>query len=330
MRRREFITMLGGAAAGWPLVAGAQQSPAGVGKVGVLIGQSEADAETRARSAVFKQRLNELGWTEGRNVVFEFRHAGGQLNRLPAMATELLDNHVDVIVAQGSVPVRAARNATRSTPIVMVSVGDAVGSGFVASLARPGGNVTGLVLEAPELGSKRLELTKEVKPSVRRIAVLWNGSNASHKLQMEELDRAAGKLSLHLQSFPADTTAELEKNVYLAVESGAEFVVTMDDALIQVNRQRIIDAATVKRIPVVGEFKLLAASGALLAYGPSQMDLWRRAANYVDRILKRTPPADLPVEQPTTFELVINQKTARVLDISVPPTLLARADEVIE
>ncbi len=295
-----------------------------------MIGQTESDPDTRARLAALKQGLEELGWRDGFNVVFDFRYAGGKFDQLPVLAAELIATNVDVILAQGSLPVEAVRTATRTVPIVMVSVGDAVGSGFVVSLARPGGNITGLVLVSPELGPKRLELVKETLPTLGRAAVLWNAGNASHKLQLKEMEAAARALGLQIQSLPAHTVDDLEEALLGATRSGAEAIITMDDALIQVRRQQIVALATEKRLPVVGEFRLLALAGALLSYGPSQTHLWRRAASYVDKIFKGARPADLPVEQPTRFELIINLKTAKALGIRISSALLARADEVIE
>ena len=332
MRRREFIILLGGAATAsmlWPLSLNAQQT-ARLQKIGVLLGVSPSDTEWLRRVASFTQALHLLGWTESRNVAFETRYAEGKLDRLPALVAELIQANVDVIVTQGSEPVQAARKATDTIPIVMAAVGDAVGAGFVASLARPGGNVTGLTLVATEQIAKRLELLREILPRVAHVAVLWNSNNPSHPLQVKEVERAASVLGIQLQSLPVADAIDLEKALQAAVQTGAEALITIDDLLIIGHRVRTLDLAMRRRLPVMGEFKPLAAAGALMSYAPDQIDMWRRAAGYVDRILKGAKPADLPVEQPTKFELVINLKTAKALGLEVPPSLLARADEVIE
>ncbi len=323
--RRNFILALGGSAAVWP--CGAQ---ARLRKVGVLVGQPESDPETRARVKAFKHGLEALGWIEGRSIAFELRYAEGRLDRLPRMAGELLGANVDLIVAQGSVPVAAVHRLTNTVPIVMVSVGDAVGSGFVASLARPGGNVTGLVAASSELGAKRLEILKEALPAVARVAVLWNGHNASHNLQWRNTQATAWPLGLELRPFPVNSGGDVDQVLLALAQGGADALLTMDDALIQTHRHRIIAVATRHRVPVVGQFRMFALAGALLSYGPSLIHMWERAASYVDRILKGIRPADLPVEQPTKFDLIVNLKTAKALGIAIPQTLLVRAEDVIE
>jgi putative ABC transport system substrate-binding protein len=298
MKRREFITLLGGAATAsmlWPPSLSAQQT-ARPRRIGVLLGVSPSDAEWLRRVASFTQALHLLGWIESRNVAFEIRYAEGKLDRLPALVAELIQANVDIVVTQGSEPVQAARKATDTIPIVMAAVGDAVGAGFVASLARPGGNVTGLTLVATEQSAKRLELLKEILPRLGRVAVLWNSNNVGVRLQVKEVERAAPVLGIQLQSLPVADAIDLEEALQAAAQAGAEALITIDDLLIIHHRARIVDLAMRRRLPVMGEFKPFAAAGALMSYAPDQIDMWRRAAGYVDKIFKGSKPADLPVE----------------------------------
>ena len=331
IRRREFITLLGGAAAaGWPLAARAQQGER-VHQIGVLQGLAPTDSEYLRRIGAFRRGLQELGWVEGRNVVLRVYHPEGRSDRVRAFAGDLVQENVDVIVTAGGEAVQAARQATSTIPIVMATVGDAVAAGIVASLARPGGNITGMTLVATEMGTKRLELLKETVPNVARAAAIWNGSNAGHKLQIAATEWAAQIFGIQLLSLPLKTSDDIEKSILAAVQVRSNALITMDDqVLVQFNRARIIDLAMQYRLPVMGEFRLLTEAGALLSYSPSPAAMWGRAATYVDKILKGAKPADLPVEQPTKFELVINLKTAKFLGLDIPPTVLARADEVIE
>jgi putative ABC transport system substrate-binding protein len=329
MRRREFITLLGGAAVAWPLAARAQQSDR-VRRIGMLLSYVASDAENQARVAAFQTTLHQLGWTEGRNVTFEFRYAEGKLDRLAVLATELVRMNVDVILTAGTEPIDAARKATSIIPIVMATVGDPVAAGFVASLARPGGNVTGLSLFATELSAKRLELLKETLPGLKRLAMILNPDNASVVLKSKEIEAAARVLGVQIQSLQIRNAEDIEKMLEPAMLANVDAVITTDDALQLINRSRIITLAKQGGIPVAAELGELARTGALISYGPSVVDLWRRAAGQVDKILKGVKPADIPVEQPTRFELIINLKTAEALGLTVPPTLLTRADEVIE
>jgi putative ABC transport system substrate-binding protein len=329
MRRREFTTLLCGAAATWPLVVRAEQSDR-LRRVGVLQGLAESDPEWPRRFGAFKQRLQELGWTEGRNVAFEFRFAGGKPERLPGLAADLVQAGVDVILTNAAQPIEAARKATSTVPIVMASVGDALGAGYVASLARPGGNVTGLTLVATDQSAKRLQLVKEIVPNLVRVAVLWNGDASGHRLQLQEMERATPALGIVLQSLPIRNANEIDASLQAAVQAKAQAIVTMDDPVVQSQRGRIVAFAMRQRLPVMSEFRPATEAGALMSYGPNQVELWRRSAAYVDKILKGANPADLPVEQPTKFELVINLKTAKALGITIPPSALAIADDVIE
>jgi putative ABC transport system substrate-binding protein len=327
--RRQFISVLGIAAATWPLAARAQQSEP-VKRIGILQGLAASDAEWPHRFDAFKEHLRELGWIEGRNVAFEFRFADAKPELLPALAAELVQTNVDVIVTNAAQPVEAARKATSTVPIVMASVGDALGAGYVVSLARPGGNITGLTLVSTDQSAKRLQLIKQISPSIVRIAVLWNGNASGHRLQIKEMEQAVPAMGIVLQSLPILNANELDAALRAAAQENAQAIVTMDDPLVQSQRVRIVEFAIGQGIPVMGEFRPVTEAGGLMSYGPNQVDMWRRAADYVDKIFKGAKPADLPVEQPTKFELVINRKTAKALGISVPQTLLVGADEVIE
>jgi putative ABC transport system substrate-binding protein len=329
MRRREFIGLIGGAAALAPLAARAQQ-PDPVRRIGILQGLAAGDAEAQRRLNAFKQRLQELGWIEGRNVAFEFRFADAKPERLPALAVELVRANVDVIITNAAQPIEAARKATSTIPIVMASVGDAVGAGYIDSLAHPGGNVTGLTLVATDQSVKRLQLIKEISPRLNRVAVLWNGNAAGHRLALKEMERTTAGLGIVLQSFPIGNAGEIASVLQAAVQASTQAIVTMDDPLVQSLRAHIVEFATRQRLPVVGEFRATVEAGGLISYGPNQIDMWRRAAVYVDKILRGAKAADLPVEQPTKFELVINLKTAKALGLTIPPGLLATADDVIE
>jgi putative ABC transport system substrate-binding protein len=327
LKRREFITLLGGAAAAWPLAARAQER---MRRIGVLMPIAKVDLEAQKRIGAFVQALQKLGWLEGKAVAFEMRYADGKPERLPALAAELVQAKVDVIVTHAAQPVEALRKATSTIPIVMATVGDALGAGYVASLARPGGNVTGLTLFATEQSAKRLQLIKEFSPSLVRVAVLWNANASGHRLQLREMEVSAPTLWIALQSLPIGNADELDASFQAAGQAEAQAVVTMDDPLIQSQRARIIAFAMGRRLPVMAEFRTITEAGGLMSYGPNQVDMWRRAASYVDKILRGIKPADLPVERPTKFELVINLKTAKALGLEVPPKLLALADEVIE
>jgi ABC-type uncharacterized transport system substrate-binding protein len=333
MNRRDFITLIGGTALTpaipWSRAVRAQQADR-VRRIGVLQGLAESDPEWPRRFGTFKQRLQGLGWTEGRSVAFEFRFADGKPERLPALAAELVQANVDVILTNAAQPIEAARKATSTVPIVMASVGDALGAGYVASLARPGGNVTGLTLVATDQSAKRLQLVKEIVPDLVRVAVFWNANASGHRLQMQEMERAAPGLGIRLQSLAIRNAGEIDAGLQAAVQANAQAIVTMDDPVVQSQRATIVAFAMRQRLPVMSEFRPATEAGALMNYGPNQVELWGRAAAYVDKILKGAKPADLPVEQPTKFELVINLKTAKAIGIEIPTSILLRADEMIE
>jgi putative tryptophan/tyrosine transport system substrate-binding protein len=328
MKRREFITLLGSAAT-WSLTARAQQSDR-MRRVGILMPLGESDLESRRRVVTFSQMLRQIGWIEGQTIIFEKRFADGDPKRLPALAAELTDANCDVIVTQSSESIDAIRSATSKIPIVMASVGDAVGAGYVASLAHPGGNITGLTLVATDQSAKRLQLVKELLPGVVRVAVLSNANGAGHRLQLKEMEPAAAKLGLKLQSLAISDVSDIDAALRTAVQANAQAIVTMEDPMIQSQRNQIAEFGLRQRIPIMGEFRPMTEAGGMISYGPSHVDMWKRAAVFVDKILNGAKPADLPVERPTKFELVVNLKTAKIMGLTVPATLLVAADEIIE
>jgi ABC-type uncharacterized transport system substrate-binding protein len=271
-----------------------------------------------------RQGLNDLGYMEGKNLVIEYRWAEGKYDRLPELAAELVRLDVSLIITHGAPGSRAAKQVTTAVPIVMAVSGDAVATGLVHSIARPGGNITGSTFFFPELNAKRLEIIKEVVPSIRRMGILLNPDNPGHVAAFEAMDGGARSLKLELHRFE-----EIANAFSVMSEKQVEAVTLIDDGMLIANAPRIADLATITKLPAIG-FKEFVESGGLMAYTVDFRDMFRRAASFVDKILKGAKPADLPVEQATKFELVINLKTAKALGITIPPTLLARADEVIE
>ncbi|HZO47381.1 MAG TPA: ABC transporter substrate-binding protein [Xanthobacteraceae bacterium] len=325
-KRREFITLLGGAAAVWPLAVSAQ-GPAKLPIIGYL-GSSTASAQSQWSSA-FLQRLRELGWIEGRTIAIEYHWAEGSSDRAAEIAAELARRKVDVIVTSGTALVMAAKQAASSIPVVFAAAGDPVGTGLVASLARPGGNITGLSIQQPDLAGKRLELLREVVPGLRRLAILGNVSGPAVVLDMREVQAAARTLGLEV------VTLEIRRGEDIApafevIKGRVQALYVVGDPLTTANRVRINTLATGAQLPTIHATREIVEAGGLMSYGPNFADLFRRAADYVDKILRGAKPADLPVEQPTKFDLVINLTTAKALGLTVPPMLLARADEVID
>ena len=282
-----------------------------------------------ARTNAFRQGLNELGYTEGKNIVIEYRYAEGKLDRLPALAKELVGLKSDVIVAAPTPSVLAAKKASATIPIVFVSVGDPVGSGLVASLARPGENITGLTVLVPELSGKRLELLKEAIPNVTRVAALWNPANPAQELVWKEMQAAAQELRLQLQSLEVRSANDFDIAFKAALRERAQALIPSPDPLINTQLKRIVEFAAKNRLPAMYGGPEVVDAGGLMSYAPNYTDQYRRAAVYVDKILKGAKPADLPVEQPTKFEFVINLKTAKQIGLTIPPNVLARADRVI-
>jgi putative ABC transport system substrate-binding protein len=326
MRRREFITLLGGATAAWPLSARAQQ-PAKLPTIGI-VGPTTASVAGKWTSALV-QRLRELGWIEGRTVLIEHRWAEGQAERVAEIATEFVRRKVDVIVTAGTSNVIVAKRLTSQIPIVFAGAGDPVGTGLVASLARPGANVTGLSNQSTDLAPKRVELLREVAPGLRRLAIMANSGAPVAMLEAREAEEAARTLGL--ESIRLDIRrAEDIGAAFETLKGRAEALQLASDQLVNSNRLQFNELALAARLPTMHTFRALVESGGLMFYGPSFEQLFRRAAELVDKILRGAKPSDIPVEQPTKFDLVINLKTAKALGLEVPPTLLARADEVIE
>jgi putative ABC transport system substrate-binding protein len=326
VRRRHFITLLGGAAA-WPLAARAQQRGK-IPRIGVLLPGPPTTFSLRTEA--FRQGLQELGYVEGKTIVIDWRAAEEKVEQLPDLAAELVRQHVDIIVTEGTPATEAAKNATQTIPIIMAAVGDAVGSGLVASLAHPGGNVTGFTIVAPDLSGKRLELLKETVPGISHIAALLNPTNRTYQRELAEMQAAATTLGLRLQPVEVSELNTLDAVFATMKRDGVQALVVLTDAIFYSERGHIVDLAAKTRLPSAFWDRQFVKDGAFMSFGPRPIDLFRRSATYVDKILKGTKPDDLPVEQPTKFELVINLKTAKALGLDVPPTLLARAEEVIE
>jgi putative ABC transport system substrate-binding protein len=329
MNRREFITLLGGAAA-WPLAARAQQ-PERVRRIGVLVASTADDPEAQARVAAFAEALSQLGWTDGRNLQIDVRWATTNADGLRRHAAELAALGPDVIVAAtGTATVAPLLQATRTVPIVFAVVIDPVGAGFVASLARPGGNATGFTIFEYGLSGKWLELLKQVAPGTTRVAVLRDPTIVSGIGQFAAIQAVAPSLGVELSPVDVRDAPEIERAVTAFVRSSNGGLIVTPNALATRHRDLIITLAARHRLPAVYAWRFFAADGGLISYGPDLFDQYRRAAGYVDRILRGEQPADLPVQTPTRYELVINLKTAKALGIDIPTTLLARADEVIE
>jgi putative ABC transport system substrate-binding protein len=322
MRRREFITLLGGAAAAWPLAARAQGPVVRMPRIGIMDDEPLWDN--------FRQGLRDLGYVENQNIAIEYRSTENKVDRLAQAARELVSLPVDVIVVSGSTAARAARQATSTIPIVLFGIGDPVRAGFAESLARPGGNMTGYSEMAPDLIGKRLQILKECVPAMARVAFLWNPDNDSNLIFLEELVTAVPALGLQLISVPIRNADEFERAFATMMRRTPNATVATGDQLLIRHTKQIVEFTAKNRLPDMYQQKRFVAAGGLLSYGIDMPNLFRRGALYVHRILQGAKPADLPVEQPTRFELVINLKTARALGLTIPPTLLAIADEVIE
>ncbi|MET0706691.1 MAG: ABC transporter substrate-binding protein [Tardiphaga sp.] len=329
MRRREFIALLGGAAVAWPLAARAQQ-PERMRRIGVLMNLAADDPEGQARLTAFLQRLQQLGWTDGRNLRIDYRWGTGDADRYGRYAAELVALAPDVILAPIAAVVVALRRATRAVPIVFVQVTDPVGAGLVESLARPGGNATGFMNYEYGLSGKWLELLKQIAPRVTRAAVIRDPTEATGIGQFAAIQSMAPSLGVVISTVNMHDAAEIERVVAAFARGPNGGLIVPGATLATLNRELIITLAARHRLPAVYSNSIFVTGGGLIAYGPDRVDQYRRAAGYVDRILKGEKPADLPVQAPTKYELVINLKTAKALGLEVPATLLARADEVIE
>jgi putative ABC transport system substrate-binding protein len=326
MTRRKLIALLGGAAAAWPLAARAQQQ----GKLPVigLLGANTASAMSQW-TAAFVQRLRELGWIEGRTVAIEYRWAEGRSERYAEIAAELVRLKVDVIVTSGNVAALAAKQATAIIPIVFPAAADPVGTGLVASLARPGGNVTGRSLQHTDLAGKRLELLREVVPNLRQVAIMANAGSIGSVLEIREVHEAARTLGLEVVTFEIRRAEDIAPT-FEALKRGVEALYVVGDPLVTTNRIRINNMALAARLPTMHAFREYVETGGLMSYGANFPDMFRRAGDLVDKILRGAKPADIPVEQPTKFDFIINLTTAKLLGLTIPESLLLRANEVIE
>jgi putative tryptophan/tyrosine transport system substrate-binding protein len=330
MQRREFITLLGGAAAAWPLAARAQQ-PEQMRRIGVLMNRPADNSEGKVRVAAFQQVLQQLGWIDGRNVRIDIRWGEDDIDSQGRGAAELVALAPDVVLASGTLSVTALQHVSRTLPIVFVGVTDPVGSGLIDSLAQPGGNVTGFMIYEYSFGGKRLELLKQIAPNVTQVAVFRDPANSAGSGEFAAIQAVAQ--SLRVQVSPVDSrrdAAEIERVIKAFARSPNGGLILTPNASVSVRRDLIITLSAQNKLPAVYPFRYMAVGGGLVSYGADVVDQCRRAAGYVDRILKGEKAANLPVQTPTKYELVINLKTAKALGLTVPPAVLVRADEVIE
>ena len=323
VRRREFIALVGCAVSGLPFAARAQRANK-IPRIGVLWPNPPATFE------FMRQGLKDFGYVEGRNIDFEFRWAEGKLDQLPELAAELVRLQLDVIITLAPQATLAAQHATQTIPIVFVAMGDPLASGVVASLSRPGANLTGTTRMISEMSAKHVELLKEAVPSLAKLAVLWNPTNSSHQAALQAVHGAARSLSLQIQPLGVRAPAELDGTFAAIIRERADGVLFIADPIFFIHLKRIVDLIGANRVPAICNFVEFPKLGGLMGYAPSIPDEFRHAAGHIDKILQGAKPGDLPVEQPTKFDLVINLKTAKALGLTIPPTLLARAEEVIE
>jgi putative ABC transport system substrate-binding protein len=329
MRRREFITLLGGTAVAWPLAAIAQQG-GGMRRLGILMAFAETDPEPQRWVAALVQGLRELGWTAGDNIQIEYRWTGADAGRVHSAAAELIDLRSDAILAAGPLTVAPLQQMTSNIPIVFTAVADPVGSGFVASLARPGGNITGFALGEFSMSGKLLEVLKQVAPQVSRVVVIYNPAQVPQGGRLAAIETAAPSLGVQISAASAGSADQITHIIDgFGSETGGGIIVLPSPVTIA-NRGLIIALLARHHLPAVYEFPVFAREGGLVSYGPDLIAQYRQAASYLDRILKGAKPADLPVQQPTKFTLVVNLKTAKALSLTIPASLLANADEVIE
>ncbi|MGA7150504.1 MAG: ABC transporter substrate-binding protein [Pseudolabrys sp.] len=325
MKRREFIALLGSAAAALPLPAAAQPKIPRIG----FMGNSTAALEANLLDA-FREGLRELGYEEGRNIVIEYRWANGAYDYFPVLVAELIAAKVDAIVTAGTPAALAVKNATTNVPLVMVAVGDPIGTGLVPSLARPGGNLTGLSSVAPDLEGKRLQLLREVTPALSYVAMFINSLNPFHISSMEQARAAAQAMGIKLQLHDIRKSEDLDDAFTAIRKERPDALLILADRVFLHNRERIVDFANEQRLPNVNAYKELVEVGGLMSYGPSYEDMHKRAAIYVDKILKGAKPADLPIEQPSKFTFIVNLRAAKTLGVTVPSQLLGLVDQLIE
>ena len=330
LRRRRFITLLSGAAAAWPLAARAQQTASTVRRIGLLLPGNTRTTAVRGQLEAFRKGLKEYGWVEGQNIIVEYSFAEGREDALPAIAAELARLRLDVIVAESTVAIQAAKTVTQTVPIVMATSADPVGTGLVANLNRPGGNITGLSLQTAELSGKRLQLLTEIVPGLARVAVLSNPLNPGEKSSVEQTKAAAQALGIETHVVEVQAPDKFESAFAAVTAAHAGALMVLPDPLLYGQHPRIVTFTAASHLPALFPEREVAEAGGLIAYGPSIPASFQRAAAYVDKILRGAKPADLPVEQPTTFELVVNLQTARAIGVTIPTSILLRADEVIE
>ena len=328
MRKIFFNFALGTLLFALSVSAAEAQQPAKVPRIGILIAASTSFYSARVEA--LRQRLRELGYVEGKSIVIEYRYAEGKLERLPDLAAELVRLKVDVIVTAPGPGALAAKMASATIPIVFTDVPDPVGTGIVSSLARPGGNITGLSVMAPDLNGKRLELLKESFPKVARVALLWQSGGMTGNLPLTELEAAAKALGLKLQSLPVRTLDDFESAFARAKRDGPQALITTPSPLINTQQRQVLDFAAKNRLPAMYHTSEWVEAGGLMSYAPNFTDLWRRAADYVDKILKGAKPAELPVEQPKKFEFIVNLKTAKQIGVTIPSNVLYQADKIIK
>jgi ABC-type uncharacterized transport system substrate-binding protein len=327
MKRRKFIALVGGGLLAWPFAGHAQQ-PRKVPRIGALLPGTPASFALRTKA--FLEGLRNLGYVEGQTIEIEWKWGQDKIDGLPALAAELVAHNVDVLITGGTPAAKALKNATATTPIVMAIIGDPVAAGLVESLARPGGNATGFSIVAPDLSGKRLELLKEIVPAVSPVAVMLNAKNPQSQFELKEMETAARVLGLQIHQIGISSERTLEEGFAAMSKAYTRSLIILTDPIFFSQRERIIDLAARNRLPAMYFFQEFVEAGGLLSYGPSDTDLYRRAASYVDRVLKGAKPSELPVEQPTKFDLAINLKAAKALGLEISPMVLARADKVIE
>jgi len=329
MMRREFITLLGGAAASWPLAAAAQQGER-VRRIGFVHDYVASDPEGRRQAAAFREALQKLGWTDGQNVQIDYQSGAADNDLLRSYATDVLALRPDVVLTSGATITASLQRASRSVPIVFVNVTDPVGAGLVASLARPGGNATGFTQFEFGISAKWLELLKEIAPAITRVAVIRDPTARTGGGQLGAIQAVAPSLGVDVRPVDPHETDDIERGLSAIGREGKAGVIVTSSRLARMHRELIVSLAARHRLPAIYAFRVYVVAGGLSFYGPDAIDPYRRAAGYVDRILKGEKPADLPVQEPTKYELVINLKAAKALGLDVPESMLARADEVIE
>jgi putative ABC transport system substrate-binding protein len=330
LKRREFIAALGAAVAARPLAARAQQ-PTGTRRLGVLLNLSENDVEAQRLVKAFRERLAQLGWADGRNLRIDYRWAGGDIGRIRTFAKELVERSPDILVGYATPSVAALQQETRSIPLIFLSATDPVGQGLVASLAHPGGNITGFAVFEFSLGTKWMGALKQIAPTLKRVTTIFNPKTAPYySLYLDAIEKAASSFAVESIVVEVHEDADIERAISTLSREPDSGLIAMPDSFNMVHRRTIIALVDRYHLPAMYYFPFFARDGGLISYGPDEADMFRQAAGYVDRILKGAKAGDLPVQQPTKFELVINLKTAKALGLDVPPTLLATADEVIE